>query len=222
MVTEGVFTPAHVLAEAIQRREVSSLEVVEAYLTQIARHNPDLNAVVTLGEDGARMRAREADAALTRGEEWGPLHGLPITLEDAHSTSGMRTTWGGLPRMADYVPEEDGTVAARLKAAGAILLGKTNGPEIWPDSIFARTSNPEPRAYAGRLERRCRRRARSGPDVSRRRPGYAGLDPEPGALLWRLRDAPYGAPRSLEWSVHPRSGPQVPRDVGRRPHGAQR
>ncbi|HEX5699010.1 MAG TPA: amidase family protein, partial [Rubrobacter sp.] len=142
MVTEGVFTPAHVLAEAIRRREVSSLEIVEAYLAQIARHNADLNAIVTLDEDGARIKAQEADAALTRGEEWGPLHGLPITLEDAHSTSGMRTTWGGLPRLADYVPEEDGTVAARLKAAGAILLGKTNGPEIWPDSVFARTNNP--------------------------------------------------------------------------------
>ena len=75
MVTEGVFTPAHVLAEAIRRREVSSLEIVEAYLAQIARHNPDLNAVVTLDEDSARMRARRADAALARGEEWGPLHG---------------------------------------------------------------------------------------------------------------------------------------------------
>jgi amidase len=142
MVTEGVFAPAHVLAGAIRRREVSSLEVVDIYLAQIARHNPDLNAIVTLDEDGARIKGQEADAALARGEEWGPLHGLPITLEDAHSTSGMRTTWGGLPRLADYVPEEDGTVAARLKAAGAILLGKTNGPEIWPDSIFARTNNP--------------------------------------------------------------------------------
>jgi amidase len=93
------------------------------------------------------MRTREADAALTRGEEWGPLHGLPITLEDAHPTSGMRSTWGGLPRLADYVPEEDGTVAARLKAAGAILLGKTSGPEIWPDSVFARTTNPWDLAY---------------------------------------------------------------------------
>lgn len=142
MLSEGVFTPAHVLAEAIRRREVSSVEVVEAYLAQIARHNPDLNAVVTLDEDGARMRAREADAALARGEEWGPLHGLPITLEDAHPTSGMRSTWGGLPRLADHVPEEDGTVAARLKTAGVILLGKTSGPEIWPDSVFARTNNP--------------------------------------------------------------------------------
>ena len=142
MVTDGVFTPAQVLAEEIQRREVSSAEVVEAYLAQIARHNQDLNAVVTLDEVSARTRARKADAALARGEMWGPLHGLPITLEDAYSTSGMRTTWGGLPRLADYVPEEDGTVAARLKATGAILLGKTNGPEIWPDSVFASTNNP--------------------------------------------------------------------------------
>jgi amidase len=142
MVIEGVFAPAHVLVEAIRRREVSSLEVVEAYLAQIARHNPDLQAVVTLDEDGARIRAREADAALASGEEWGPLHGLPITLEDAHPTSGMRSTWGGLPRLAEHVPEVDGTVAARLKAAGAILLGKTSGPEIWPDSVFARTNNP--------------------------------------------------------------------------------
>ena len=95
MVIEGVFAPAHVLVEAIRRREVSSLEVVEAYLAQIARHNPDLQAVVTLDEDGARIRAREADAALASGEEWGPLHGLPITLEDAHPTSGMRSTWAG-------------------------------------------------------------------------------------------------------------------------------
>jgi amidase len=142
MVIEGVFAPAHVLVEAIRRREVSSLEVVEAYLAQIARHNPDLQAVVTLDEDGARIRAREADAALASGEEWGLLHGLPITLEDAHPTSGMRSTWGGLPRLAEHVPEVDGTVAARLKAAGAILLGKTSGPEIWPDSVFARTNNP--------------------------------------------------------------------------------
>jgi len=142
MVTEGVFTPAHVLAEAIRRREVSSVEVVEAYLAQIARHNPDLNAVVTLDEDGARVKAREADAALVRGEQWGPLHGVPITLEDLHPTSGMRSTWGGLPRLADHVPAEDGAVAARIKEVGAVLLGKTNGPEVWPDSVFARTNNP--------------------------------------------------------------------------------
>jgi amidase len=142
MVADGVFAPAYVLAEAIRRREVSSEEVVEAYLAQISRHNPRLNAVVTLDEEGARVRAREADVALVRDETWGELHGVPITLEDAHPTSGIRTTWGGLPRLADHVPAEDGTVAARLKAAGVVLLGKTSGPEIWPDSIFDRTNNP--------------------------------------------------------------------------------
>ena len=139
---DTIFAPAHVLAQAIQHREVSSEEVVEAYLAQIARRNPQLNAVVTLDEDGARQRAQEADAALLRGEVWGSLHGLPITLEDAHPTSGVRSTWGGLPRLAEHIPEEDGTVAARLKAAGAILLGKTNGPEIWPDPVFDHTNNP--------------------------------------------------------------------------------
>jgi Asp-tRNA(Asn)/Glu-tRNA(Gln) amidotransferase A subunit family amidase len=141
-VTERVFTPAHALAQAIRRRQVSSAEVVDAYLARIARHNPRLNAVVTLDEDGARRRAQEADAALERGEVWGPIHGMPITLEDLHPTSGVRSTWGGLPRLADYVPAQDGTVAARLKATGAVLLGKTHGPEVWPDSVFARTNNP--------------------------------------------------------------------------------
>jgi amidase len=142
MVKEDVFAPAHVLAKGIQRREVSSVEVVDAYLAQIERHSAQLNAIVTLDEEGARRRAQEADAALGQSEVWGPLHGVPVTLEDAHPTAGIRSTWGGLPRLADYVPDEDGTVAARLKAAGAILLGKTHGPEIWPDSIFARTNNP--------------------------------------------------------------------------------
>jgi amidase len=141
-VTNIVYTPAYVLARAIQRREVSSVEVVDAYLAQIARHNPELNAIVTLDENGARARASEADAALGRGDVWGPLHGVPITLEDAHPTSGMRSTFGGLPSLADHVPQNDGTVVARLKAAGVVLLGKTSGPEIWPDSIFARTNNP--------------------------------------------------------------------------------
>lgn len=142
MVAEGVFAPAHVLAGAIRRREVSSEELVDAYLVQVSRHNPHLHAIVTLDEEGARSRARAADAALGRGEKWGVLHGVPITLEDAHPVAGVRLTWGGLPRLADYVAEEDGTVAARLKAAGAVPLGKTSGPEIWPDSIFDHTNNP--------------------------------------------------------------------------------
>ena len=139
---DPIFVPAHELATAIRRREVSSSEVVDAHLAHIERHNPSLNAIVTLDEDGARRRAREADDALAGEGARGALHGVPITLEDCHATSGVRSTWGGLPRLADHVPDEDGTVAARLKAAGAVLVGKTSGPEVWPDSVFAHANNP--------------------------------------------------------------------------------
>ena len=137
-----IFSSAHELAVAIRRRETSSLEVVDAHLAHVGRHNPRLNAVVTVDEAGSRARAMAADAALDGGGVWGQLHGVPITLEDCHPTSGVRSTWGGLPRLADHVPDEDGAVAARLKAAGAVLLGKTHGPEVWPDSVFPRTNNP--------------------------------------------------------------------------------
>jgi amidase len=105
-----------------------------------------LNAVITLDAERAAERAREADDALTRGENWGPLHGVPFTLKDAHATSGVRTTTG-FPPLQDYVPQEDGTVAARLKAAGGILIGKTNVPVMLADfqtsnPIFGRTNNP--------------------------------------------------------------------------------
>src|SRR5207249_11377486 len=108
----------------------------------IARHNPQLGAIVTLDEAAARRRAQEADEALAHGDIWGPLHGVPMTLEDCHATAGLRSTWGGFPALASHVPTENSTVSARLFAAGAILLGKTNGPTVWPDSVFARTNNP--------------------------------------------------------------------------------
>src|SRR5436190_3156347 len=107
------------LTAAIRDRRISAIEALDAHLAQIAQHNPRLNAVITLDEEGARNRAREADEALARGELWGPLHGLPMTLKDGHATAGMRTTSGYEP-LRDYIPAEDGTVAARLKAAGAI------------------------------------------------------------------------------------------------------
>jgi len=141
-----VYSSATALAAAIRRKEVSALEVLEAHLAQIGRRNAALNAIVTLDAEGARQRARAADAALARGEVWGPLHGAPMTLKDSHSVAGMRTTWGYLP-LADYAPAEDGTVAARLKAAGAIILGKTNVPVLLADfqcdnPIFGRSNNP--------------------------------------------------------------------------------
>ena len=141
-----VFSTAAALAAAIRAKQVSALDVLEAHLAQIARHNPRLNAIVTLDEEGARRRAREADAALARGDLWGPLHGVPLTLKDSHAVAGMRTTAGYEP-LAHYVPAEDGAVAARLRAAGAIILGKTNVPVLLADfqsdnPIFGRTNNP--------------------------------------------------------------------------------
>ncbi|MFL5732058.1 MAG: amidase [Chloroflexia bacterium] len=140
------FATATELTAAIRERRVSPLEVLEAHLGQIRRHNPALNAVVTLDEEGARRRAREAGEALARGEVWGSLHGLPMTLKDAHSTAGMRTT-AGYPPLAEYMPQEDGTVAARLKGSGAIIIGKTNVAELLMDiqsdnPVFGRTNNP--------------------------------------------------------------------------------
>ncbi len=120
-----VFSSTTQLAAAIRAGHVSATEVLEAHLAQIATHNPALNAIITMDAGQARKRAHEADEALARGEVWGPLHGVPFTLKDAHATAGMRTTTG-FPPLADYVPQEDSTVTARLKAAGGILMGKTN------------------------------------------------------------------------------------------------
>ena len=140
------FSSALELAAAIRGRRLASGDLVELCLERIGRHNGALNAVCTLDEAGARRRAREADAALARGELWGPLHGVPMTIKDALETAGLRTT-GGYPPLRDYVPERDAPAVARLRAAGAILLGKTNVPPLSADyradnPIFGRTNNP--------------------------------------------------------------------------------
>ena len=140
-----VFSSTTQLATAIRAGHVSATEVLEAHLAQIAIHNPTLNAIVTMDAEQAHKRAREADEALARGELWGPLHGVPFTLKDAYATAGMRTTTGFPP--LDHVPQVDSTLAARLKAAGGILLGKTNVAMLLADyqttnPIFGRTNNP--------------------------------------------------------------------------------
>src|SRR5947208_15143769 len=142
-----VFSSTTELAAAIRAGHVSATEVLEAHLAQIDKRNPALNAIITLDAEHAHERAREADEALARGELWGPLHGVPFTLKDAHATAGMRTTTG-FPPLADYVPKVDSTVTARLKAAGGILIGKTNvhmmlaDPAHTNNPIFGRTNNP--------------------------------------------------------------------------------
>src|ERR1700737_927945 len=143
---EIVFSSTTQLAAAIRERKITAEETLEAFLAQIDKHNPVLNAVNIIDAEKAKERARAADEALARGELWGPLHGVPFTLKDAHSTAGMRTTVG-FPPLANCVPEEDSTVAARLKQAGAVLLGKTNvalmlGDYQTNNPLFGRTNNP--------------------------------------------------------------------------------
>jgi amidase len=140
------FAPAHQLAQMICDRQISSLEVIEAYLTQISRHNPQLNAICTLDAENARTRATAADIALARGENWGRLHGVPIGVKDIFETAGLRTTAGYIP-LKNYIPQQDATIVARLKAAGAIVLGKSNLAELGgyyqsTNSLFPRVNNP--------------------------------------------------------------------------------
>jgi amidase len=149
------FACAHQLAQMIRDsealllaadRQVSAVEVFDAYLAQIYKHNSKLNAICTLDEDNARARAKLADEALSRGEHWGALHGVPVTIKDIFETAGLRTTAGYIP-LKDYIPQQDATVVARLRAAGAIILGKTNMAELAGDfqstnSLFPRVNNP--------------------------------------------------------------------------------
>jgi amidase len=134
------------LAQHIMAGSLTSMEIVEAFLAQISRFGPQINAVVTLDAEGARRTAEQADEELKSGKIRGPLHGVPVTIKDCFETAGMRTT-SGLPARADKVPKMDATVVARLKAAGAIVMGKTNLPELLSgchccNPIFGGTNNP--------------------------------------------------------------------------------
>jgi len=138
--------PATELSALLRSREISARELLDAHLERIDRLNPTVNAVVTLDADGARVAADAADAALAAGDPVGPLHGLPVAHKDTHATGGMRTTWGS-PLHADTVPLRDELVVARLAAAGAIRVGKTNVPEFAAGShtyntLFGATHNP--------------------------------------------------------------------------------
>lgn len=140
------FLTASDLARALRAGQRSALEVVESQLDRIEKLNPALNAIVTLDAANARSRARDADRALAAGQVWGPLHGVPITLKDSFDTAGLRTVCGHRPFLG-RIPSLDALPVARLRAAGAILLGKTNVPEFvkriqTDNAVFGRTSNP--------------------------------------------------------------------------------
>jgi len=138
--------PAVELARRLRTRELSARELLKASLARVDAVNPAVNAIVTRDDVRARQRAGELDERLMRTGPVGPLHGLPIARKDLLPTAGLRTTWGST-LYADTVPAKDAVLAARVAAAGAVRLGKTNVPEFGAGSqttnaLFGSTRNP--------------------------------------------------------------------------------
>src|SRR5580704_8293476 len=134
------------LTRAIRDRELSSRELLSHVLTRVEQRNPGLNAIVALDAERAQAAAAAADQATARGEADGPLHGLPMTVKDVWETEGLVTT-AGAGELKEYVPEADALAVGRLKAAGAIIFGKTNTPLYAGDfqtfnDVYGRTNNP--------------------------------------------------------------------------------
>ncbi|PYN14592.1 MAG: amidase, partial [Candidatus Rokuibacteriota bacterium] len=116
------------VAELVRQRQVKPLEVLDAVLARLEAVNPALNAFCLVAADSARVAAREAEIAVMKGEPLGALHGVPLSVKDVLLTRGLTTT-GGSRLFEDFVPEEDALSVGRLKAAGAVLFGKTNTSE---------------------------------------------------------------------------------------------
>jgi aspartyl-tRNA(Asn)/glutamyl-tRNA(Gln) amidotransferase subunit A len=145
LMTDLAFISAAELATMIRNRAISPVEVMSATLARIAESQPVLNAFITVAADAAMADAREAERAVMRGARLGSLHGVPLAVKDLVPTAGIRTSWGSLI-FKDHVPDEDAVVVARLKQAGAILVGKTTTPEFGQQCLteaplFGRTRN---------------------------------------------------------------------------------
>jgi aspartyl-tRNA(Asn)/glutamyl-tRNA(Gln) amidotransferase subunit A len=134
MVSDLLFTPATELIERMRRRDLSPVELMQAVLERAEHLQPTLNAFMTLDAERALSTAHDAEAAVTRGSDLGPLHGLPVSIKDLEQTAGLRTTFGS-KHFEHNVPEVDGVVAARLRGAGAIVFGKTNTPNFGHKSM---------------------------------------------------------------------------------------
>jgi amidase len=144
--TDLCYLPATEQRALLRQRAISARELLQAYLARIEAVNPVVNAIVTMDVDGASAQAQAADDAIARGDPLGPLHGIVVAHKDLLPTKGMRTTHGS-PIYKDNVPDVDAAAAARMRAAGAIRLGKTNTPEMGAGShtfnpLFGPTRNP--------------------------------------------------------------------------------
>ncbi|EDP66131.1 Amidase [alpha proteobacterium BAL199] len=140
------FLSATQLAARIRERRIGCRELLDHMLDRVERYNPSMNAIVVLDVERARARADAADAALARGDVWGPLHGVPMTIKESYDVEGLPTTWG-LPTLADNRAVRDSTVVRRMREAGVVLFGKTNVPVLLADwqsynPVYGSTGNP--------------------------------------------------------------------------------
>jgi aspartyl-tRNA(Asn)/glutamyl-tRNA(Gln) amidotransferase subunit A len=126
---ELVYLTLREAADRVRLRQVSPVELLDAVLTRTSALEPQINAYITPLFDQARAAARQAEQEITAGQYRGPLHGIPIALKDNYWTQGVKTT-AGSKFLADFVPAEDGTVVAKLRAAGAVITGKCNMHEL--------------------------------------------------------------------------------------------
>ncbi len=145
-MSDIAFKPARSLASMIRRKKIGFLELLDHYLARVERHNPALNAIVVTQIPAARRRARAADKALAKGEVWGALHGVPMTVKESFDLAGLPTTWG-VPEFKNNIAKSNALAVERWLAAGAVIFGKTNVP-IWLadsqsfNSFYGRTNNP--------------------------------------------------------------------------------
>jgi amidase len=140
------FKSAVDIARLIRDRKISVTETLEHFLSRGAKYNPKLNAIIWLDPERARKRAKEADAALAKGQVWGPLHGVPMTIKESYNVAGSPTTWGD-PKLRNNVTETSALAVERLEKAGVVLFGKTNVPLMLADhqsynEIYGTTNNP--------------------------------------------------------------------------------
>ena len=145
-MTELAFEGATRLASRIKAREVGCVELLKMYFDRVDAFNADLNAIVVQTRDQAMVRAEAADRALADGEDWGPLHGVPMTTKESYDIAGTPTTWG-VPEQKDNIATKDALAVSRLKAAGGVIFGKTNVPLMLSDfqsynEIYGTTNNP--------------------------------------------------------------------------------
>ncbi len=140
------FTSAAAIARLIRERKISAAEALEHFLARVERYNSGLNAIIWLDAGRARERARAADDALAKGDVWGPLHGVPMTIKESYNVAGSPTTWGD-PKFKGNVTATSALAVQRLEKAGVVLFGKTNVPLMLSDhqsynAIYGVTNNP--------------------------------------------------------------------------------